>query len=94
MLSAAAPFLDEWADLRAALQETVQAYEVDLVTLNGASSMLRFQALSGRRLVCRDAEEVAGFVSLTAREYEDDVAFAEKGLRWTWQATGEKGTTA
>lgn len=86
VLFAAAPSLDEWADLRADLQETVQAYEVDLVTLNRASSTLRFQAISGRRLICRDAEEVAGFVSLTAREYEDDLAFAEKGLRWMLQA--------
>ena len=83
VLFTAPPSLDEWADLRADLQEALQIEEIDLVVLNGASVVLRFEAISGRRLVCRDPEAVAGFASLTAREYEDEMAFAARGLAWS-----------
>ena len=76
----AAPSLDEWADLRADLQEALGFEEIDLVILNEASPILRFEAVSGRRVYCRDEAVAAAFVSLTAREYEDELALAEKGL--------------
>ena len=44
--------------------------------------MVRFEAVSGRRLFIRDLPAAAAFVSLTAREYEDDMALIERGLRW------------
>jgi len=80
VLFATAPGLDELADLRADLQQLLGHEEVDLVVLNRAPSILAFEAVSGRLLYCRDRDAQAAFVSLTARQYEDDVAFLRSGL--------------
>ncbi len=83
------PGLDELADLRAKLQEALGLEAIDLVVLrDDSASTLRFEALSGRRLVCRDPERVAEFQSLAAREYEDDMALARRGLAWWLEAQG------
>jgi len=74
------PTLDQLCELRAALQDTLQFDNIDLVTLNGASSILRFEALSGRCLFCRDDEKRATFASLAAREYEDHMALMYRHL--------------
>jgi hypothetical protein len=44
------------------------------VVLNDASPILRFEALCGRRICCADENRCAEFASLTAREYEDEMA--------------------
>lgn len=80
VLWAAPPGLDELADLRADLQKRLEHDDVDLVVLNRARPILAFEAVSGRRLFCRDPQATAAFVSLTARQYEDDVAFLRQGL--------------
>jgi len=72
--------------LLARLQDTLGVDEVDLVVLNETNPILRFEALSGRTLYCRDRSRCAGFASLTAREYEDAMAFWERGLRMRRQA--------
>lgn len=72
------PTLDVLATLRADLQEALQIEDIDLVTLNRASPITRFEAVSGRAIFCRDRARRAEFVSLAAREYEDALAF----LRW------------
>ena len=77
----ASPSFEQQLDLLARLQDTLGVDEVDLVALNDANPILRFEALSGRRLFCRDPGRCAGFASLTAREYEDAMAFWEWGLR-------------
>ena len=82
VLFKARPDLDTLADLRADLQEALCFEEVDLVVLNGAHPILRFEAVSGRRIYCRNPERTAGFVSLTAREYEDAMALLARGLRY------------
>jgi predicted nucleotidyltransferase len=74
------PSLDELVDLRAALQEVLQYEEIDLVVLNDASPVLRFAAVSGRPVYVADRERRAGFVSLTAREYEDEMAQWRRAL--------------
>lgn len=48
------PSLDERADLRAGLQERLRMDEIDLLVLNGASPIARFEAISGRAIYCRD----------------------------------------
>ncbi len=50
--------------------------ELDLVDLLRADSVLAFEALCGRRLVVRNPEAVATFVSEVARQYEDDMLHA------------------
>ncbi len=72
------PTLDTLATLRADLQAALQIEDIDLVTLNRASPVTRFEAVSGRAIFCRDRARRAEFVSLAAREYEDALAF----LRW------------
>ena len=76
------PGLGELADLRASLQKALEFEEIDLTPLNGASPILRFEAVSGRLLYCRDDNARAGFVSLTSREYEESMAAIEKQMRW------------
>ncbi len=68
------PSLDELAGLRSCLQQVLAFEEIDLVVLNDASPILRFEAASGRPVYVNDLESRAAFVSLTAREYEDEMA--------------------
>ena len=56
------------------MQDVLSYDDIDLVTLNDASPILRFEAVSGRPVYVTDVETRAGFVSLTAREYEDEMA--------------------
>lgn len=74
------PGLDQLTTLRADLQKSLRFEEIDLVVLNTASSILRFEALSGERIYCADAGRCAEFVSLAAREYEDDMAMIRRYL--------------
>ena len=71
------PSFEEWARLRADLQQALQFEEIDLVTLNEANPILRFEAVSGRPIFCRDSGHRAVFVSLTAREYEDEMGWVQ-----------------
>ena len=91
VLFAQPPTLDELADLRADLQEALAMDAIDLVALNRASPILRFEAVSGRRVFCRDIAALAEFVSLTAREYEDAMAFAQRGLAWYAERVADAG---
>ena len=75
------PSFEQQLALLARLQEALGVDEIDLVVLNEANPILRFEALSGRALYCREPNLRAGFASLTAREYEDAMAFCEQGLR-------------
>jgi len=74
------PNLDELAALRADLQQALQIEAIDLVALNDASPVLRFEAISGLAIYVKDVGERAAFASLTAREYEDEVTFALRAL--------------
>ena len=74
------PSLDELTDLRAALQNALNYDDIDLVILNGASPILRFEAVCGRAVYTADLETRATFVSLTAREYEDEMAQYQRAL--------------
>jgi len=58
----------------AACQDTLRRDDVDVVVLNTASTILAFEALSGRRLFTFAPQETAAFESLVAREYEDESA--------------------
>ena len=81
VLFAHTPTLDELADLRGDLQDALDFDDIDLVVLNRASPITRFEAISGRSLFCRDLGRRAEFASLTAREYEDDMAMVARALR-------------
>lgn len=74
------PSVDEQLNLLAGLQAALNHEEIDLVVLNGANPILRFEAISGKALFCRDAGRRAEFASLTAREYEDSMALWQRGL--------------
>jgi predicted nucleotidyltransferase len=75
------PSLDECAGLRADLQKSLDFDDIDLVILNDTNPILRFEAISGRPIYCRDQGRRAEFASLTAREYEDEMALARWGLK-------------
>jgi len=74
------PSLDERTELQAELQKILQIDDIDLVVLNGASPITRFEAISGRSIYCRDVSVRAEFASQAAREYEDAIAFIQRGL--------------
>ncbi len=48
--------------------------------LNSAGAISSFEAVSGKSLYCRDKGRRAEFVSLAARQYEDDMAFMARGM--------------
>ena len=82
VLFAGKPDHDQLAGLRADLQEVFNFDEIDLLVLNTASPIARFEAISGRSVFCRDRTTRAAFVSLAAREYEDSMAYWQLGLRY------------
>ena len=82
VLFASRPSLGEQAGLRAKLQQVLEVDAIDLVVLNDSSPMLRFEALSGKLVFCRNADGRAAFASLTAREYEDEIAVLRRGMEY------------
>lgn len=72
--------LDERANLRADLQQALQFDDIDLLVLNEASPIVRFEVISGQPVFCRDAGRRAEFASLTAREYEDEMAMLRRAM--------------
>jgi predicted nucleotidyltransferase len=68
------PSLDELIDLRICLQNALAYNDIDLVVLNETSPILRFEVVSGRPVYVTDRVRCATFVSLTARENEDEMA--------------------
>ncbi len=74
------PSWEEAGDVWVALQAALQLDAVDMVTLNGASAILRFEAISGQPTYCRDVEARAAFASLTARQYEESMALIVRGF--------------
>lgn len=91
VLLARRPTFDEQLDLLGRLQDALHLDEVDLVILNDANVYLRFEAVSGKRLFVRDLSATAGFVSLTAREYEDEYDQWQRALRLYWRAPAQRG---
>ena len=87
------PSFEQQLALLARLQDVLGVDEVDLVVLNETNPVLRFEAISGRALFNRDPSRCAGFASLTAREYEDAMAFWARGLRARVQAPGKQSET-
>ncbi len=75
------PTFEEQLALLGRLQAALRLDAIDLVILNEANPILHFEAVSGRPLFNRDPEAVAGFVSLAAREYEDEMAQWERAMR-------------
>ncbi len=80
VLFSAVPSLDERVMLREHLQKSLQFDDIDLVVLNEASPITRFEAICGRPIFVRDIAKRAEFFSITAREYEDEMAFLQKGM--------------
>ena len=74
------PSWEDTGDVWVALQTALQFDAVDIVALNGTSVILRFEAISGQPIYCRDVEARATFASLTAREYEDSMALIARGF--------------
>jgi len=80
------PDLTEMLLVVGLLEDSFGVGQVDLVVLNDAAPVLRFEAISGRRIFCRDEAQFAAFFSLTAREYEEAMAYLTRGLRYRREA--------
>ena len=81
VLFAQLPSIDEQLILLGKLQSALEFDKVDLVILNTVNPILGFEAISGKSLFCRNINHRADFVSLTAREYEDEMALWQRMLR-------------
>ncbi len=86
VLFANKPAFEDLLDLSGDLQQALNLEDVDLVVLNDASPILRFEAVSGCLIFDRDSSHRAAFVSLTSREYEDAMFYAKRSLRWRQEA--------
>jgi predicted nucleotidyltransferase len=76
------PGFDEQLELLGRLQGALNVEAIVLLILtDDTNPYLRFEAISGRPLYCRDLGRRAEFVSLTSREYEDEFAFWQRGVR-------------
>ena len=76
------PDFDLLTSVMGSLQTALDFENIDIAILNNdVSSILRFEAVSGVPLVCKDKFERAGFVSLAAREYEDDMEMIKHCLK-------------
>jgi predicted nucleotidyltransferase len=80
VLFSSVPSLEERIQLREQLQRSLNFEDIDLVVLNEASPITKFEAICGRVILVKDYSWWAQFVSLTAREYEDEMVFLRKGL--------------
>jgi predicted nucleotidyltransferase len=80
VLFSSLPNIEQLAELRADLQDVFDFDSIDLLILNSAGTISSMEAVSGKILFCRDRNKRAEFVSLVARQYEDDMAFLEKYL--------------
>ena len=63
------------------LEDALKRFRVDVVELQTASPVLRFEALHGQRVFVRSADKVARFSSLVGREYESAMALLKAGYR-------------
>ncbi len=84
--------LDDRLFLLELCQKILQFDDIDLCFLNTASTLLRFEALSGTKLLIRDTEFYADFFSKTCRYYEDDMMCLEQSRRIWHEIHGEKIT--
>ncbi len=80
ILFSSPPSFELLADIRTKLQELFNMEDIDLLILNSANTISGMEAISGKPVFCKDINERAKFVSLLARQYEDDMAFLEKAL--------------
>lgn len=75
------PGFDDLVYLIGICQDALHYENIDLSILNTASNLLRFEALSGRRLVVKDLEFYADFFSKTCRYHEDEVMRSRRNRR-------------
>ncbi len=76
------PTLDFYTKIIDIVEKNLQGAQADISILNNADPVLRFEALKGKMLFCRDKEKYAGFFSLTCREYEDQMFSYERQLKY------------
>ncbi len=72
---------EELLDLQVQLMRATHNDRIDLSLLNDASSILCFEVISGRNVVCRDPALQAVFFSAICRDYERAQAMIERGFR-------------
>jgi hypothetical protein len=66
--------LDFYKKIYPLLEEFSEGRDIDVGILNDADPVYRFEAIKGRRLLCRDKSRFADFFSNTCREYEYQMA--------------------
>jgi predicted nucleotidyltransferase len=76
------PTPDMLAEIVGLCQDALLYDNIDIVVLNTSDPILAFEALSGRRLACRNEEAYLSFFSLTCRQYEDEMLRIERSLSY------------
>ena len=72
---------DELLELQYRLMRATSNDKIDLAMLNNAPPVLRFEAISGSNVFCRDPERQAVFFSRTCRDYERAQAMLKRGFQ-------------
>jgi len=82
--------LDQLTELREDLSVLVYPLEVDLILLNKASIMLRFEIISrGKTLYYEDEEQMTDFEEIIIRDYLDFEPFYRKFIEELLEVEGE-----
>jgi hypothetical protein len=76
------PTPDMLAEIVGLCQDALQYDNIDIVVLNTSDPIFAFEALSGKRLACRNEEAYLSFFSLTCRQYEDEMQRIERSLSY------------
>jgi hypothetical protein len=76
------PTPDMLAEIVGLCEDALQYDNIDIVVLNTSDPILAFEALSGKRLACRNEEAYLSFFSLTCRQYEDEMQRIERSLSY------------
>lgn len=82
ILTSRRPHWTEYADLQQDLVQAAGTDAIDLTVLNDLGPVIRFEAVRGQNLVCKNRELQAAFVSLTAREYEECMERIKRFRDW------------
>jgi len=76
--------IDAIPQITGIVEQQCGAVDIDIVFLNNADTLLAFEVLKGRRLFVRENAKqlLAGFYSITCREYESEIFWRKKQLEY------------
>lgn len=75
------PLFEELVNLRIEIQKILNFEDIDILVLNRADIISRFEAIYGLCIYSKNKNFTIEYISQTAREYEYEMSFLEYGLK-------------